>query len=182
MFHSGNWLVRNVLGGWQWSGKIFWRSGLPFSVSDANWALGNGGGTLLAQYIGGQAQTSCGSGAAVTPCINANAFLNSGADSFNGYTAWSSQTRNQFRGPHFFDVDMNLYRNFKLGEKVTFGLGLQAFNVFNHPNFANPDSGLGDATFGQITGMMGTPTSPYGNFLGFDSSPRLVQITGKIIF
>jgi hypothetical protein len=30
--------------------------------------------------------------------------------------------------------------------------------------------------------MQGTPTSPYGNFLGFDSSPRVAQLTGKLVF
>jgi hypothetical protein len=59
---------------------------------------------------------------------------------------------------------------------------LQAFNAFNHPNFGLPDAGLGDATFGMVSSMQGTPTSPYGNFLGFDSSPRVVQLTGKFVF
>ena len=117
-----------------------------------------------------------------TPCLNAGAFLNTGAASFTNFTEWSSQTRNQYRGPHFFDIDMALYRTFKFGEHRNIGVGLQAFNVFNHPNFASPDAGLGDATFGLITGMAGVPTSPYGTFLGFDSSPRIVQITGKLQF
>ena len=77
---------------------------------------------------------------------------------------------------------MQLYKTFKVTERLTFGLGAQAFNVFNHPNYAVPDSGFGDATFGNILSLAGTPTSPYGNFLGFDSAPRLVQLTGKVTF
>ena len=118
----------------------------------------------------------------MTPCINAAAFVDAGAATFNNFTGFSTQNRNQFRGPGFFDVDMALFKNFRIKEKVNFAVGLQAFNAFNHPNFANPDNGLGDSTFGQITGMQSTPTSPYGNFLGFDSSVRVVQITGKIVF
>lgn len=173
-----------TLGGWQWSGKIFWRSGLPFSVGDGNTALGNGGGALFGSYAPGHGavQTSCGERAALTPCINAAAFIDASADSFNNFTAFSSQNRNQFRGPHFFDVDMALFKTFKVAEKLTFAMGMQAFNAFNHPNFGLPDATLGDSTFGQITGMQGTPTSPYGNFLGFDSSTRVVQLTGKIVF
>jgi hypothetical protein len=30
--------------------------------------------------------------------------------------------------------------------------------------------------------MQATPTSPYGNFLGFDSSPRVMQLSAKIVF
>ncbi|HLJ49930.1 MAG TPA: TonB-dependent receptor [Bryobacteraceae bacterium] len=180
-FHFGNHFLNSALGGWQWAGKIFWRSGLPFSVLDNNTALGNGGGSLLATPLGGGGgQTSCGASSATVPCLNASAFLNSAV--INNFTAWSPQNRNQFRGPNYFDVDMSLYKTFKLGEKVSLGVGVQAFNVFNHPNFGLPDNGLGDATFGLISSMEGTPTSPYGNFLGFDSSPRVAQISGKLVF
>jgi hypothetical protein len=77
---------------------------------------------------------------------------------------------------------MQVFKTFKIAEHLTLGLGAQAFNVFNHPNYAVPDSGFGDPTFGNILRMAGTPTSPYGNFLGFDSAPRLLQITGKVTF
>jgi len=79
-------------------------------------------------------------------------------------------------------MDMGLFKTFNMGERVQFGVGAQAYNVFNHPNFANPDSNLGDSTFGQINTMQPMPTSPYGVFLGFDSSVRVVQVSGKIIF
>ncbi len=185
--HTGSKLLNEVLGGWQWSGKIIWRSGLPFSITDANTALGNGGGTLLATQIGPNPQTSCGSGSALTPgngtpCLNANAFLNTAPCPGPCYSALSAQNRNQFRGPGYFNMDMALFRTFTFRERVKLAVGLQAFNVFNHPNFGLPDSGVGDTNFGLITGMQGTPTSPYGNFLGFDSSPRVAQLTGKIVF
>lgn len=75
-----------------------------------------------------------------------------------------------------------MFKTFKLNERFSLGLGVTAFNVFNHPNFANPDNSFGSPTFGQVTGTVGTPTSPYGNFLGFDSSVRVVQLGAKINF
>ena len=190
-FHSNNRFMRGLLNGWQWSGKWFWRSGLPFSIVDGYWngGLGNGGGTILATPIGGPGQpTGCGHSNTVdvngngTPCLSASAFLNSGAASFTNFTGWSAQTRNQFHGPHLFDIDMALYKNFKIGEGKSIGIGAQAFNVFNHPNFGQPDNNLGDTTFGLLTGMAGLPTSPYGTFLGFDTSPRVVQLSAKLTF
>ncbi len=179
-----NHFLTQALNGWEISGKMFLRSGLPFSVTDTNTALGNGGGALFATYTGtgGPAQTSCGAAAAVTPCLNAAAFVDGSAASFTNYNGLSSQNRNQFRGPAFFDVDMSVFKNFKIQERATVGVGFQAFNFFNHPNFALPDSGVGDPTFGQITSTASTPTSPYGSFLGFDSSPRTIQLTAKITF
>jgi hypothetical protein len=79
-------------------------------------------------------------------------------------------------------MDMSLFKNIKLTERFTFSVGAQAFNVFNHPNFNNPDSTLGDSTFGQILTMVNAPTSPYGTFLGFDASPRVLQLSMKLLF
>ncbi len=182
-YHFGNHIMNSVLAGWQWSGKTFLRTGLPFTVTDNNWsgAITNTDAPILA-YPTASYTSNCVGSAVNTPCLNANSFVQSASGSFVGYPGISPQSRNQFRGPGYFDVDMQVYKTFRIGERVTFGLGAQAFNVLNHPNYAVPDSGFGDATFGNILQMAGTPTSPYGNFLGFDSAPRLLQLTGKITF
>ncbi|MGA2137021.1 MAG: hypothetical protein ABSH50_32415, partial [Bryobacteraceae bacterium] len=182
-YRFGSHLVNSVFGGWQWSGKTFLRTGLPFTVTDNNWsgAITNTDAPILA-YPTAPYTSSCGPSAVNTPCLNANNFVQSASSTFTNYPGISPQTRNQFRGPGYFDVDMQVYKTFRIAERVTFGLGAQAFNILNHPNYAVPDSGFGDPTFGQILQMAGTPTSPYGNFLGFDSAPRLLQLTGKVTF
>ena len=188
--HFGHGFLDYALGGWEWSGKMFWRGGLPFSVVDGNLNGGvvNGTATVLGTPIlpgNAPGQNGCGEGAAsiggtaTKPCLNAAAFLDTSGGTAPGF---SPQRRNQYTGPHFFDMDMGLFKNFKLGERVQFGLGAQAYNVFNHPNFQNPDGLLGDSTFGMINAMQPMPTSPYGVFLGFDSSVRVVQVSGKITF
>jgi len=182
--HFENKFAKAALGGWQWSGKVFARSGLPYSVLDSytNPDLVNGG-IALASLTSAGAQASCGMGAAYSnssphPCLNANAF----ATGVTAYTSYPNQTRNQFRGPHYIDFDMGLYKTFQVKERLNFGLGATAFNVFNHPNFNLPVGTLGSPYFGQITSMQGVPTSPYGNFLGFDSSVRVVQLSLKMSF
>ena len=101
-----------------------------------------------------------------------------------GLPSYPVQARNQYRGPHYFDMDLNLFKNFKVGERFNFAIGAQAFNAFNHPNFGLPNATFftGDPTFGGIQTMQSTPTSPYGNFLGFDSSPRVMQLSAKLVF
>jgi hypothetical protein len=184
---SGSRPLRAVVNGWQFSGKLFWRTGIPYSVGDGNnSALGNGGGAIYATPLGkGWGSSSCSSanaytGGAVVPCLNASMYLDSSV--INNFTEWSPQTRNQLHGPHFFDIDLNLYRNFRIAEKVTLGIGAQAFNAFNHANFSNPDATISDPTFGTLGGTVGTTTSIYGSFLGFDSSVRTVQMSAKIQF
>ncbi len=190
--HVGNRRLAVLLQGWEWSGKLFWRGGLPFSILDGNTngSIPNGAGipTLAYPALPGSApgQGNCGRSAAsavgtAAPCLTETAFIDSGSDTFTTYPGFSPQRRNQYRGPHFFDMDMALFKSFPLGERVNFAVGLQAYNVFNHPNFGNPDNSLGDATFGQISVMQKMPTSPYGGLV-FDSSVRVVQISGKINF
>jgi Carboxypeptidase regulatory-like domain len=187
--HFQNKFAKAALGGWQWSGKVFVRSGLPFSVIDENaaGAIAQGGTdvTVAQQISAGQAGT-CGAAAAYTntnlvPCVNASAFVDSSGTGF-AFSKFPTQTRNQFRAAHYVDFDMGLYKTFAIKERFNFGLGATAFNVFNHPNFNLPDGGLGDPTFGQVTSMQGVPSSPYGNFLGFDSSVRVVQLSLKLTF
>jgi hypothetical protein len=184
--------------GWQFSGKVFWRTGLPYTIID-----GNLGGTVInaaevipATIIGNAQPSSCGSGNASFDgtgkpgCLDHAAVLDVNDPSWVG-NPYSTQRRNQYRGPHYFDMDLNLFKNFKL-ERFNIAIGAQAFNAFNHPNFGLPNSTYFsgftggppalDPTFGTITSMQGTPTSPYGNFLGFDSSPRVMQLSFKLVF
>ena len=39
-------------------------------------------------------------------------------------------------------MDLNLFKNFKIGERFNFAIGAQAFNAFNHPNFGLPNAYL----------------------------------------
>lgn len=182
-FRTGRKAADRILGGWQLASKITRHSGMPFSVTDGNVSLGNYSGSLLAIPTGNPAVVAagCGEAAATTSCLTPGGFVNGSASGFT-YSGFSPQTRNQFRGPGFFDLDLNLFRTFPMTEKARLALGISGYNFLNHPNFANPDSRFGDGTYGQITGMAGSPTSAYGNLLGFDSSIRVIQLTGKITF
>jgi hypothetical protein len=188
--------------GWQFSGKAFWRTGLPETILDGNIAglVVQGGDTTTtapSATVIGNVQGSCGKSNAsynlsAPGCFNPaglldtgtlvdNYLLFNGAPGMSGYPA---QARNQYRGPHYFDMDLNLFKNFKLAERFNLAIGAQAFNAFNHPNFGLPNATFytGDTTFGGINTMQPTPTSPYGNFLGFDSSPRVMQLSAKLVF
>ncbi len=191
--HFENKVAKAFLGGWQWSGKVYVRSGFPFTVLDGNASasIAQGGGAVVAQQITAGASASCGRSSAytngnsnfgTTACLNPAAFVNTADPNFTGYTKFPTQTRNQFRGPDYIDFDMSLFKTFQIKEKLSLGIGATAFNVFNHPNFGLPDNNLGDPMFGQIQSMQNTPTSPYGVGFGFDSSVRVVQLSAKLNF
>ena len=73
-----------------------------------------------------------------------------------------------------------LQRTFAIKEKFKFVFGMQAYNVLNHPNFANPSGSLTSGSFGQITSTLGPPTSIYGTGQGASVSGRLAVLTGNV--
>jgi hypothetical protein len=74
-------------------------------------------------------------------------------------------------------------KNFKLTERVAFGLGANMYNVFNHASFGNP---FHDLAAGNLAGMAYTtvepPTSPYGAFVGAAASGRIIQLHANLNF
>ncbi len=176
-----------ALSGWVFSGTIFARSGLPFTVVDGNQTgnlsafnyggnLSGVGAFVFANYLGG-APSSCGSTAVKTPCLT-NAMFTPAS------TGFGIERRNQFYGPKYFDTDFTVMKNFKVPhwEAARIGVGAQFFNLFNHPNFDQPVGGVSNPNFGSIISTVNTPTSILGSFLGGDASPRLIQFKGSLTF
>jgi hypothetical protein len=168
-----------LLSGWSLSGTFFYRTGLPFTVIDSadtsNLASNFYGGTLFANYLGG-AQPGCSN--------PNNLCLNSG-DFSPATDGFGTQRRNQFRGPGFFNTDLSILKNTKVrawGEGQQFVVGVNFFNILNHPNFDQPVGDIANSQFGQIIEAVSPPTSILGSGLGGDSSPRQIQLTAKFIF
>jgi hypothetical protein len=187
-----------ALKGWQLSGTLFARSGLPYTVvnSDASGTLsGMGyGAAVYANYVGPSSHPVCNSPSSISsaPCISASLFPdiataqagNIGVGQAQLNTGTELQRRNQFYGPHYFDTDMTImkYTNIPHWETAKLGIGAQFFNLFNHPNFEGPVNDINSANFGNVLDTVNTPTSILGSFLGGDASPRLIQLTLKFNF
>jgi len=173
--------TNKVLSGWSFTGTLFVRSGLPFTVVDTatTAALGkfNYGGTVFANYLGG---TQPGCSDPTSPCLVASDFSAAGT-----LVGFGNQRRNQFRGPGFFNTDFSVLKSIRVplyAEGQEFVFGATFFNILNHPNFDQPTSDVANAQFGRITKTVSTPTGILGAGLGGDSSPRQIQLTAKFIF
>ena len=101
---------------------------------------------------------------------------------YTAQTDFGNTSRNAFRGPGFFDMDFLLFKQFHVTERAAFTIGATAFNVLNHPNFANPINSATSSLFGQIQNTVSQPNSPYGNFQGAAVSGRVLQLMAKFQF
>lgn len=182
---------RILTAGWQAAGTVFHSTGLPFTFTDANTAsnLPNHGGPIFAQQTVAHVPTKC-SGHALTQGANCAASLD-----FTTATDFGQQSRNQVFGPNYTDTDLTITKAFDLHfmESAKLKLGVQMFNLFNHPNFAQPAHDVSACTsseanpcagssIGTITGTVNPPTSILGSFLGGDASPRLIQVKANFSF
>ncbi len=102
--------------------------------------------------------------------------------------------RNAFTGPHYRNFDFSLAKNTPLGERVTMQVRADFFNIFNHPNFSNPElpcycvdalNGLNPDANGHPQGNLAitaTPDVGSGNpFLG-GGGPRDIQLGLRFSF
>ena len=65
--------------------------------------------------------------------------------------------RNFLHGPSQRRLDLSLFKDFMLPRSARLQVRVEAYNVTNAVNFANPNGALGNAAFGTITGTNGTP-------------------------
>jgi hypothetical protein len=182
------------LKGWQLSGTLFARSGLPYTVVNSaalSTLQGYGygvqtGSAVYANYSGPAKTPVCNSPHSVASeaCLSTSYFPDYANPAGQLTEGTQNQTRNQFYGPHYFDTDMTLmkYTTIPHWETAKLGIGAQFFNLFNHPNFDPPVNDINNGSFGNVLNTVNTPTSILGSFLGGDASPRLIQLTVKFNF
>ena len=59
--------------------------------------------------------------------------------------------RNILRGPGLYTVDFSIFKVFPIRERFKLQLRAEAFNLFNTPQFSNPNATFNTANFGNIT-------------------------------
>ena len=98
-----------------------------------------------------------------------------------------NEPRNFLRGFGAWQSDLAVRRQFKVKERWTLQVRGELFNIFNHPNFAQPTSLLTSPLFGISTSMLGRSLGSGGLNGGFApiyqvGGPRSVQLAMKFLF
>jgi hypothetical protein len=109
----------------------------------------------------------------------------------NGLGTFGTMGRNIFRDTGFHNVDLSISKTFKFGERARAQFRVETFNIFNHPEFANPWGAT--STYGQNAtadpsqpGLFGcgcaTPDEAAFNPVLGSGSNRAIQLGLKFIF
>ncbi len=84
------------------------------------------------------------------------------------YNTYGNSARSVLYGPGEANFDLSLQRTFHIHESINLALRGDAFNAFNHPNFLNPNSAIGSAQAGIISGT--------------NLDNRDMQVSAKLVF
>ncbi len=171
-------IASQVIGGWKLSGIISAVSGLPFTVQTNGSNLNTPGTTQTANLTGPYVVThQIGSGS--NHWFNPGAFSLPAGCTVNPCDAGNTG-RNQFRGPGYIQDNVSLFKSFSLWREASLETRIDAFQLSNTPQFANPTSNncCSASSFGQVTTTLG---SGQGSVNGIGGG-RALQASARISF
>ena len=154
-----------LVGGWQINSIDSFQSGSPFTPTMATSNLNNGTGIQYPNRIGsGKGNRS------VLAYFNTADFVAPAPFTFG------NSGRNILYGPGTTQFDTSLFKTIHFNEAGTRYLQFraEAFNVFNHPQFNNPNAQIGGSTAGRITSA--------GQPVLFQRTSREIQLAAKLYF
>ena len=154
-------VVPAVLGGWQISGITSFQSGLPITVTQPGDVANFGGGTA-AQRPDLVGDPNAGRGQSLSRYFNVDAFRQ-----VTRPLGIGTSPVGVVHGPGINNFDFSLFKNITPRESMKIQVGLELFNIFNHPQFEGVGAGIGSPTFGVVTDAR---------------DPRVIQFRTKLSF
>jgi hypothetical protein len=146
-FLSNNRALDYLVGGWQWNGVAYYRTGFPLGIVQA---------TNYNSAFGYAAQRPNATG--VSPHMpgamesNMNDYINPLAFSTAPQFTFGNVGRTiPMRGPGQANWDMSIHKTVPITERFKAQFRAEALNVFNTPMFDGPNTSYGSASFGRIT-------------------------------
>ncbi|HET6956422.1 MAG TPA: carboxypeptidase regulatory-like domain-containing protein [Vicinamibacterales bacterium] len=171
---SSNWIYElpwggaSAWGGWQVSGILYLRSGIPFQITQSQSMLSTG----ITNNRPNQICDPTLSNGDINQFFNIACFQQT-ADSTGTF---GNTGRNSIRGPGLKNIDLSVIKNTRFGG-VNSELRLEVFNLFNWEQFSNPNGQLGNAAFGTISSIVASPSCATCG-----TTERQIQLAVKLKF
>jgi len=138
--------LEKLTNGWGVNGIVTVQSGAPFHMIIESSDF-DGSGTFFAKpdvvgpirYNYSDPNNFLDLTSFAAPCTPmATGFTGSASSCLPGTRHFGNLGRNALLGPNYRQFDFSLYKNTSLTERVRMELRFEAYNLFNHPNFASP--------------------------------------------
>lgn len=94
-------------------------------------------------------------------------WFNTAAFAAPGFGFFGNASNGTIRAPGYTSVNLSLYKSFPIHDRLNLQFRAEAFNVLNHPNFNNVDTGFGSGSYGQLTNT---------------GDPRIMELALKMSF
>jgi hypothetical protein len=184
-YHGSSFLMREAANGWTISPLYILQSGQPLNLatgSDKNDDSANANRPDLVAgvnpVLGAHRCRICAGGEAAE-WFNTAAFVANGPGVAGGIGpggADGNTPRDYIRAPGYRDVDLGLFRDFQFERGITFQIRGEATNAFNLVSLSSPGLSGPPPTAG------GTPSSSSFGVITGASSPRIIQLGGRLTF
>jgi hypothetical protein len=143
---------RHIFGGWQLNGIFSSKSGAPFAVSASGTSLNAPNNIQTADQVKSKVEILGGAGPG-------QSFFDPLAFRPVTEVRFGTSGRNILRGPGVVNLDLGLFREFGVSERIQIQFRAEAFNSCNTPHFNNPGTNVsnlllaGDGSVAQLRGF-----------------------------
>jgi hypothetical protein len=149
------------IGGWQLSGILLVRSGLPFNVLQQQNVQSTGTANR---------PNRIGSGELDNPTVDRWFDINAFQVTPDITGTYGNSGRNILRAPGQTNLDISLVKVTRFRERFEHQFKVEFFNALNHPQFAAPGNSIGSGSAGVISSLL------------FNSPMRQIQLAMKLSF
>jgi hypothetical protein len=139
-----------VLGGWQLNAIATFSTGQPIAVTNS---IATTSGASRPHNLGRSARKTGSVTSRLDAYMDASAFAAPGPFEFGTAPRTLPDVRGD--GPQNFDV--SLFKDFHFTERVTLQFRAEFFNIFNTPQFGEPNGGFGNPQFNRVTTQVNNP-------------------------
>ena len=137
-------LGRDLFGGWQVNGMFSAYSGRQFTLTASGASLNMPGNLQTPDQIKPEVKTLGNVGSDGT-------WFDTSAFARVREVRFGNVGRNTMRGPGVTNLDLSLFRTFRLAGKYDLQFRAEAFNATNTPHFNNPNGNVNSRNFGLVT-------------------------------
>ncbi len=171
-------VVDAIVGGWQLGGMLRMSSGFPLTVTSGVDRSNTAHGYDRPNAVPGVS--------AKLDDPSTAAWFNVAAFQMNALGTFGNLGRATLTGPGVFTIDFSALKNFQFGGSKYIQLRIEAFNLFNTPNFADPNTNLAQSNW-NAAGNNSIPTAGGGAFGTINSTRgtvpmRQLQFGMKFVF